>query len=99
MRARYTYILYADTVITQDLVSRFSAADPKVNIGVLEVAHSIFVRWKPLMATTALYTEINHVINTFGAPFFQLLAVRAALANLDYVCPLSRFDANTSSCE
>lgn len=34
------------------------------------------------MATTALYTEINHVINTFGAPFFQLLAVRAVLASL-----------------
>lgn len=30
------------------------------------------------MGTAALYTEINHVINTFGAPFFQLLAVRAA---------------------
>ncbi|KAM0260697.1 hypothetical protein ACHAQJ_002613 [Trichoderma viride] len=60
--------------LTQDLVSRFSAADPKVNIGVLEVAHSIFVRWRPLMGTAALYTEINHVINTFGTPFFQLLA-------------------------
>jgi exportin-2 (importin alpha re-exporter) len=48
-----------------------------VNIGVLEVAHSIFVRWRPLMGTAALYTEINHVINTFGTPFFQLLAVRA----------------------
>jgi exportin-2 (importin alpha re-exporter) len=34
------------------------------------------------MATTALYTEINHVINTFGAPFFQLLAVRAAPVNI-----------------
>ncbi|KOS18488.1 Importin alpha re-exporter [Escovopsis weberi] len=59
--------------LTQDLVSRFSATDPKVNIGVLEVAHSIFVRWRPLMGTSELYTEINHVINTFGQPFFQLL--------------------------
>lgn len=34
------------------------------------------------MRTTALYTEINHVINTFGGPFFQLLAVRAVPANI-----------------
>lgn len=34
------------------------------------------------MATTALYTEINHVINTFGGPFFQLLAVSAVSVNL-----------------
>ncbi|KAK5993295.1 Importin alpha re-exporter [Cladobotryum mycophilum] len=59
--------------LTQDLVSRFSATDPKVNVGVLEVAHSIFARWRPLMGGPELYTEINHVINTFGAPFFQLL--------------------------
>lgn len=56
------------------------------------------------MATTALYTEINHVINTFGAPFFQLLAVRAVLANLVFwflnstISPL-RAEANISSCE
>ena len=30
------------------------------------------------MGTAALYTEINHVINTFGTPFFQLLAVSKA---------------------
>ena len=32
-----------DTLV-QDLVSRLSATDPKVTNGVLEVAHSIFVR-------------------------------------------------------
>lgn len=58
------------------------------------------------MATTALYTEINHVINTFGAPFFQLLAVRAVLAHLVSFFPFSgciislpRPEANISSCE
>ncbi|PKS05337.1 hypothetical protein jhhlp_008711 [Lomentospora prolificans] len=59
--------------LTKDLVSRFSTTDPKVNIGVLEVAHSIFVRWRPLFRTDELYTEINHVITTFGQPFIQLL--------------------------
>jgi exportin-2 (importin alpha re-exporter) len=59
--------------LTQDLVSRFSTTDPKVNIGVLEVAHSIFARWRPLYRTDELYTEINHVITTFGQPFLKLL--------------------------
>ncbi|KAJ6438573.1 chromosome segregation protein Cse1 [Purpureocillium lavendulum] len=59
--------------LTQELVSRFSNTDPKINIGVLEVAHSIFARWRPLLRTDELYIEINHVINTFGQPFVQLL--------------------------
>jgi exportin-2 (importin alpha re-exporter) len=67
-------------VYPQELVSRFSTTDPKVNIGVLEVAHSIFVRWRPLFRTDDLYTEINHVINVFGQPFVQLLIVSPALA-------------------
>lgn len=60
------------TTLTQELVDRFST-DPKVNIGVLEVAHSIFVRWRPLFRTDDLYTEINHVITTFAEPFVKLL--------------------------
>lgn len=59
----------------QELVSRFSATDPKINAGVLEVAHSIFARWRPLTRTDELYIEINHVVQTFGQAFFQLLVV------------------------
>ncbi|KAF0641152.1 hypothetical protein FPSE5266_03215 [Fusarium pseudograminearum] len=59
--------------LTQELVSRFSATDPKVNVGVLEVAHSIFARWRPLFRTDELYMEINHVIETFGQAFLELL--------------------------
>ncbi|KAG8412925.1 importin-alpha export receptor [Metarhizium acridum] len=59
--------------LTQELVSRFSTTDPKVNVGVLEVAHSIFNRWRPLNRSNELYIEINHVITTFGQPFVQLL--------------------------
>ncbi|RDA93454.1 hypothetical protein CP533_2671 [Ophiocordyceps camponoti-saundersi (nom. inval.)] len=59
--------------LTEDLVSRFSVSDPKINVGVLEVAHSIFARWRPLLRSDQLYTEINHVIATFGEPFVQLL--------------------------
>ncbi|KAI0472065.1 chromosome segregation protein [Xylariaceae sp. FL0804] len=61
-----------DTLV-QDLVSRFSPDNYKVNNGVLEVAHSIFVRWRPLYRSDDLYTEINHVLNTFASPFLDLL--------------------------
>jgi exportin-2 (importin alpha re-exporter) len=61
-----------DTLV-DDLVSRLSAGNPKVNIGVLEVAHSIFKRWRPLFASDPLFTEINHVLSKFGGPFVELL--------------------------
>ncbi|KAI1863767.1 hypothetical protein JX265_003903 [Neoarthrinium moseri] len=61
-----------DTLV-QDLVSRLTADNAKVNNGVLEVAHSIFQRWRPLYRSDDLFTEINHVLNTFAAPFLTLL--------------------------
>ncbi|KAI1500957.1 chromosome segregation protein [Biscogniauxia marginata] len=61
-----------DTLV-QDLVSRFSPDNYKVNNGVLEVAHSIFVRWRPLYRSDDLYAEINHVLNTFAVPYLTLL--------------------------
>ncbi|KAI0875042.1 CAS/CSE protein [Hypoxylon argillaceum] len=62
-----------DTLV-QDLVSRLTPDNYKVNNGVLEVAHSIFVRWRPLYRSDALYAEINHVLNTFAVPFLNLLS-------------------------
>ncbi|KUJ11751.1 Cse1-domain-containing protein [Mollisia scopiformis] len=61
-----------DTLV-DDLVSRLTLDNAKVNIGVLEVAHSIFRRWRPLFASDGLYTEINHVLERFGEPFVRLL--------------------------
>ncbi|ORY71129.1 Cse1-domain-containing protein [Pseudomassariella vexata] len=61
-----------DTLV-QDLVSRLSPDDAKVNNGVLEVAHSIFQRWRPLYRSDDLFMEINHVLNTFATPFLSLL--------------------------
>jgi exportin-2 (importin alpha re-exporter) len=63
-----------DTLVA-DLVSRLTVDNAKVNIGVLEVAHSIFKRWRPLFSSDDLYTEINHVLNGFGPAFVSLLGV------------------------
>ncbi|KAF2229374.1 Cse1-domain-containing protein [Viridothelium virens] len=61
-----------DTLV-DDLVSRLSQDDPIVNNGVLQVAHSIFRRWRPLFRSDALFTEINHVLSKFSKPFLILL--------------------------
>lgn len=52
-----------DTLV-DDLVSRLTPDDAQVNNGVLQVAHSIFKRWEPLQRSDALYTEINHVLDS-----------------------------------
>lgn len=61
-----------DTLV-DDLASRLTPDNPKVNAGVLEVAHSIFKRWRPLFSSDDLYTEINHVLKGFGPAYVQLL--------------------------
>ncbi|WPH00848.1 Hypothetical protein R9X50_00367800 [Acrodontium crateriforme] len=60
-----------DTLV-DDLVSRLTPDNAAVNNGVLQVAHSIFKRWEPLYRSDELYTEINHVLTKFAAPFLQL---------------------------
>jgi exportin-2 (importin alpha re-exporter) len=66
-------------------VSRLTADNAKVNIGVLEVAHSIFKRWRPLFASDDLYIEINHVLSKFGQAYVQLLGVWNLLAAPDTI--------------
>jgi exportin-2 (importin alpha re-exporter) len=56
----------------QDLVSRLSPDNTKVNNGVLQVAHAIFKRWRPLFRSDKLFTEINHVLTGFTGPFLNL---------------------------
>ncbi|PWY72351.1 Cse1-domain-containing protein [Aspergillus heteromorphus CBS 117.55] len=60
-----------DTLV-DDLVSRLQPKNPAVNNGVLQVAHSIFKRWRPLFRSDELYSEINHVLERFGTPFLAL---------------------------
>ncbi len=61
-----------DTLV-DDLVARLSVDNANVNIGVLQVAHSIFKRWRPLYRSDELFTEINHVLTQFGQPFLMVL--------------------------
>ncbi|KAF2647507.1 Cse1-domain-containing protein [Lophiostoma macrostomum CBS 122681] len=61
-----------DTLV-DELISRLTPDNATVNNGVLRVAHSIFKRWRPLFRSDELFTEINHVLSKFSAPFLQLL--------------------------
>jgi exportin-2 (importin alpha re-exporter) len=61
-----------DTLV-DDLVARLTPDNANVNIGVLQVAHSIFKRWRPLYRSDELFTEINHVLTKFGQPFLLVL--------------------------
>ncbi|KAA6407194.1 MAG: chromosome segregation Cse1 [Lasallia pustulata] len=61
-----------DTLV-DDLVARLTPDSPAINNGVLQVAHSIFKRWRPLYRSDELYTEINHVLSKFGNSFLSLL--------------------------
>ena len=39
------------------------------------MAHSIFVRWRPLFQSNELNREVVHVVETFGDPFIQMLNI------------------------
>jgi exportin-2 (importin alpha re-exporter) len=59
--------------LVDDLVSRLTPENHAVNAGVLQVAHSIFTRWRPLFRSDELFTEVNHVLSKFAGPFMALL--------------------------
>ncbi|MCJ1310181.1 importin-alpha export receptor [Agyrium rufum] len=61
-----------DTLV-DDLISRLSPESPVINIGVLQVAHSIFKRWRPLFRSDKLFAEVNHVVEKFGTPYIELI--------------------------
>jgi exportin-2 (importin alpha re-exporter) len=61
-----------DTLV-DDLVSRLTPDNHVVNTGVLQVAHSIFSRWRPLFRSDELFTEVNHVLSKFASSYMSLL--------------------------
>lgn len=67
-------------VTLQDLVSRLTPDNPQVNNGVLQVAHAIFKRWRPLFRSDSLFNEINHVLTKFTEPLLKLFEVRCSAA-------------------
>lgn len=48
-------------------------SDPKINNGVLVIAHSIFKRWRPLFRSNGLMSEIAFVLTQFTQPYLDIM--------------------------
>ncbi|KAH7090005.1 CAS/CSE protein [Paraphoma chrysanthemicola] len=84
-----------DTLV-DDLISRLTPNNSTVNNGVLQVAHSVFKRWRPLFRSDDLFTEINHVLSKFSTPFLQLLENTDALITASEGNPAALKEAFTT---
>ncbi|KAF3132818.1 importin-alpha export receptor [Orbilia oligospora] len=65
--------------LVEELASKLDPNNPSVTIGVLNVAHSIFKRWRPLFRSDELFLEILHVLKRFGEPYLNLLKATDSL--------------------
>lgn len=54
------------------LVSKLSSNDYNTNNGVLQVAHSIFKKYRHAFRSDSLFSEINYVLQYFAEPLLQL---------------------------
>ncbi|KAK3842665.1 MAG: putative importin-alpha export receptor [Linnemannia gamsii] len=55
-----------------ELVGKLSPQDFVTNNGLLQTAHSIFQRWRPLYPSDNLYTEIKIALESFCEPYRQV---------------------------
>ncbi|EJD41525.1 importin alpha re-exporter [Auricularia subglabra TFB-10046 SS5] len=65
--------------LIDELVSSLSPTDYAVNLGVLETAHSIFVRWRSETRSNKLFSDINYVLSRFMEPFLGIFRQTATL--------------------
>ncbi|KAI1314971.1 importin-alpha export receptor [Mortierella claussenii] len=62
-----------------ELVSKLNPTDFVTNNGLLQTAHSIFQRWRPLYPSDNLYTEIKIALESFCAPYRQVFLATDAM--------------------
>ncbi|KAG4306464.1 hypothetical protein PORY_000452 [Pneumocystis oryctolagi] len=58
--------------LIDDLVSHLSSIDMMVNLGILQTAHSVFVKWRSQFRSDALFSEILYVLGKFCVPYMNL---------------------------
>ncbi|KAI9320966.1 armadillo-type protein [Dichotomocladium elegans] len=83
-----------DNLIEQ-LVSHLSTEDYRTNNGILQIAHSIFKRWRSQFESDSLFSDIKYVLDRFCQPYLQLLeitdkAIRENATNAVALGPLSQ---------
>ncbi|KAF8928861.1 putative importin-alpha export receptor [Dissophora ornata] len=62
-----------------ELVSKLNPNDFVTNNGLLQTAHSIFQRWRPLYPSDNLYTEIKIALESFCEPYRQVFMATDAM--------------------
>lgn len=62
-------------LILQDIVGRFNPADLVTTNAMLQIAHSVFKRWRPKFRTDELFSEIKYVLDIFCQPYLALFQV------------------------
>ena len=71
--------LYSHTLIVliQDIIGRFNPTDLVTTNAMLQIAHSVFKRWRPKFRTDELFSEIKYVLELFCKPYLALFQVTA----------------------
>ncbi|KAI8351996.1 importin-alpha re-exporter [Mortierella sp. GBAus27b] len=64
-----------------ELVSKLNPNDFVTNNGLLQTAHSIFQRWRPLYPSDNLYTEIKIALESFCAPYREVFLATDAMVD------------------
>ncbi|KAF9962476.1 importin-alpha export receptor [Mortierella alpina] len=65
--------------LVPELVSKLNPNDYVTNNGLLQTAHSIFQRWRPLYPSDNLYTEIKIALESFTEPYRQVFLATDAM--------------------
>ncbi|KAF9182619.1 importin-alpha export receptor, partial [Haplosporangium sp. Z 767] len=65
--------------LVPELVSKLNPNDFVTNNGLLQTAHSIFQRWRPLYPSDNLYTEIKIALESFCEPYRQVFLATDAM--------------------
>ncbi|KIO33067.1 hypothetical protein M407DRAFT_65856 [Tulasnella calospora MUT 4182] len=59
------------------VITYLSPADYSVNVCILEIAHSIFARWRSQTRSDELFRAINYTLEKFQEPFFSVFDATA----------------------
>ncbi|KAF9582671.1 importin-alpha export receptor, partial [Lunasporangiospora selenospora] len=65
--------------LVPELVGKLNPNDFVTNNGLLQTAHSIFQRWRPLYPSDNLYTEIKIALESFCEPYRQVFVATDAM--------------------
>ncbi|KAI8149148.1 Cse1-domain-containing protein [Fennellomyces sp. T-0311] len=61
--------------LLEQLIARLSPTDYNVNNGILQIAHSVFKRWRSQFSSDSLLMDVKYVLDRFCEPYLQLVQI------------------------